>query len=563
MNKRFYPKHPIHNLLKERILILDGAMGTMVQSYKLEVVDFRGDHFRDHAVDLKGNTDLVSITQPHIVEEVHQKYLQAGADIIKTNTFNANGISQLDYQLQDSVYDINLTAAQIARKQADIFTQSDPNKPRFVAGSIGPGNRTASISPDVNRPGYRNVNFDMVVETYSPAIKGLIDGGADFLLVETVFDTLNCKAVLFAIDQIFEEKGNRIPIMLSGTIVDASGRTLSGQTLEAFYISTSHADLLSFGLNCAMGAEQIRPYLEELSKLAPIYVSVHPNAGLPNEFGGYDETPDITSQLLAEFADSGFVNIAGGCCGTTPAHINKIAEALKNKKPRILPEEKKYPRFSGLEPLTVRSDSNFVNVGERCNVTGSARFARLVKEEDYETALQVARNQVENGAQILDINMDEGMLDSPKVMNTFLNLIASEPEIAKLPLMLDSSKWDVIEAGLRCSQGKCIINSISLKEGEDVFKDQAKLARRYGAAVIVMAFDEKGQADSIDRKIEICTRAYSILTEEVGFPPEDIIFDPNIFAVATGIEEHNNNAGSQTDPSPTGYGQMAPVFWNK
>jgi 5-methyltetrahydrofolate--homocysteine methyltransferase len=542
MNKKFYPDHPIHKLLKERILILDGAMGTMIQSYQLKETDFRGDRFNEHPVDLKGNNDLISITQPQIVEEIHKEYLEAGADIIKTNTFNANGISQLDYQMQDNIYEINLQAAQIARNQADTFTRNDPQKPRFVAGSLGPGNRTASISPDVNRPGYRNVTFDMVVETYSPAIKGLIDGGVDFLLVETVFDTLNCKGVLFAIDQIFEETGNRIPVMLSGTIVDASGRTLSGQTLEAFYISTSHADLLSIGLNCSMGAEQIRPYLEELSRLAPIYVSVHPNAGLPNEFGGYDETPDKTSQLLSEFADSGFINIAGGCCGTTPAHINKVAEALKNKKPRILPEETTYPQFSGLEPLTIRPDSNFVNVGERCNVTGSAKFARLIKEEDYETALQVARNQVDNGAQILDINMDEGMIDSPKVMSTFLNLIASEPEIAKLPLMLDSSKWDVIEAGLKCTQGKCIINSISLKEGENVFKDQAKLARRYGAAVIVMAFDEKGQADNVERKIEICTRAYSILTEELGFPPEDIIFDPNIFAVATGIEEHNNYA---------------------
>ncbi len=437
---------------------------------------------------------------------------------------------------------MNLASARIARKAADRYTAQNPNKPRFVIGALGPSNRTASLSPDVNRPGYRNVSFDEIKEAYKPQIRGLIDGGVDFLLVETVFDTLNCKAVLFAIEEVFEKIGRNIPIMLSGTIVDASGRTLSGQTLEAFWISVSQANLLSIGLNCALGAAQMRPFLEELSKLAPIYISVYPNAGLPNEFGNYDETPEITSRLLAEFADSGFVNIAGGCCGTTPDHIKKISEILKNKKPRKIPEIPKYSRFSGLEPLTIRPDSNFINVGERCNVTGSAKFARLIREENYEAALEVARDQVQNGAQILDINLDEGMLDSEKVMVTFLNLIASEPDIAKAPIMLDSSKWSVIEAGLKCTQGKSIINSISLKEGEEVFRQHAKLARRYGAAVIVMAFDEAGQADSVRRKLEISRRAYKILTEELDFPPEDIIIDPNIFAVATGMAEHNNYA---------------------
>ena len=542
MSHRFYPGHPIHKLLQEKILILDGAMGTMIQSYRLNEADFRGTKFKDHPKDLKGNNDLLSLTQPQIIEEIHLKYLEAGADLIETNTFNANGISQMDYQMQDEVYDMNLASARIARKAADRYTAQNPNKPRFVIGALGPSNRTASLSPDVNRPGYRNVSFDEIKEAYKPQIRGLMDGGVDFLLVETVFDTLNCKAVLFAIEEVFEKIGRNIPIMLSGTIVDASGRTLSGQTLEAFWISVSHANLLSIGLNCALGAAQMRPFLEELSKLAPIYISVYPNAGLPNEFGNYDETPDITSRLLAEFADSGFVNIAGGCCGTTPDHIKKISEILKNKKPREIPEIPKYSRFSGLEPLTIRPDSNFINVGERCNVTGSAKFARLIREENYEAALEVARDQVQNGAQILDINLDEGMLDSEKVMVTFLNLIASEPDIAKVPIMLDSSKWSVIEAGLKCTQGKSIINSISLKEGEEVFRQHAKLARRYGAAVIVMAFDEAGQADSVRRKLEISRRAYKILTEELDFPPEDIIIDPNIFAVATGMAEHNNYA---------------------
>ncbi len=540
--KRFYPDHPIHEHLRKRILILDGAMGTMIQDYRLNEADFRGEDFKNYPVDLKGNNDLLSLTQPRVIREIHNAYLEAGADLIETNTFNANGISQQDYRMQERAYDMNLASARLARECADEFSRKTPEKPRFVAGALGPSNRTASLSPDVNRPGFRNVSFDDIVSAYLPQIKGLTEGGADLLMVETVFDTLNCKAVLFAIDQFFEESGRELPVMVSGTIVDASGRTLSGQTLEAFWISVAHMNLISIGLNCALGAEQMRPFLQELSRMAPIYVSVYPNAGLPNEFGGYDETPEITSGLLEEFADSGFINIAGGCCGTTPAHIQLISETLRDKKPRELPSVSAYSRFSGLEPLTVRPDSNFINVGERCNVTGSARFARLIREEDYESALQIARHQVENGAQILDINMDEGMLDSEKIMATFLNLIGSEPDIAKVPLMIDSSKWSVIEAGLKCVQGKSIINSISLKEGEDVFKKHAKLARRYGAAVIVMAFDEKGQAETVQRKLEVCKRAYYILTGELNFQPQDIIFDPNIFAIATGIEEHNNYA---------------------
>ncbi|MBN2364864.1 MAG: methionine synthase [Calditrichaeota bacterium] len=543
MNKnRFYPNHPIHQQLKKRILVLDGAMGTMIQRYKLSEEDFRGEQFRDHTGDLKGNNDLLSITRPDVIEEIHRAYLEAGADMIETNTFNANAISQKDYQLEDIVYEMNLAAARLARKNADSFTELNPDKPRFVVGALGPSNRTASLSPDVNRPGYRNVTFGEIVTAYLPQIRGLLEGGVDFLMVETVFDTLNCKATLFAIDQYFKETGKELPVMVSGTIVDASGRTLSGQTLEAFWISVSHMNLLSVGLNCALGAQQMRPFLEELSGMAPIYVSVYPNAGLPNEFGEYDETPEVTSRLIGEFADSGFINIAGGCCGTTPDHIRKISQILADKKPREIPKISAYSRFSGLEPLIVRPDSNFINVGERCNVTGSARFARLIKEDDFDGALQVARSQVENGAQILDINMDEGMLDSEKAMVDFLNLIASEPDIARIPVMIDSSKWSVIEAGLKCVQGKSIINSLSLKEGEDVFKQHARLARRYGAAVIVMAFDEKGQAETAERKVEICERVYKILTRELDYDPQDIIFDPNIFAVATGIEEHNNYA---------------------
>jgi 5-methyltetrahydrofolate--homocysteine methyltransferase len=542
MKNRFYPNHPIHAVLKERILILDGAMGSMIQGYQLTEADFRGKEFSDHPCDLKGNNDLLSLTRPEVIKEIHEAYLAAGADIIETNTFSANGISMIDYQMESLVFDMNLASARIAREAADHFSAQNPAKPRFVAGALGPTNRTLSLSQDVNRPAYRNVTFDQVKEGYYHQVRGLVEGGADFLMVETIFDTLNAKAALFAINQYFAEGGKSIPIMVSGTIVDASGRTLSGQTLEAFWVSVSHVDLLSVGVNCALGAQEIRPYIEEISKLAPIYVSCYPNAGLPNEFGGYDQTAEEMAELLEEFADSGFLNMVGSCCGSTPEFTRKIAEVMAAKSPRRLPEVPQYSRFSGLEPLTVRADSNFINVGERCNVTGSRRFARLVREEKYEEALEVARVQVENGAQILDINMDEGLLDSEKVMVTFLNLIGSEPDIARLPLMLDSSKWPVIEAGLKCAQGKCIVNSISLKEGEEVFKQHAELARRYGAAVIVMAFDEEGQAETTERKVEICRRAYRILTGEVGFLPQDIIFDPNIFAVATGIEEHNNYA---------------------
>ena len=542
MKQRFYPGHPIHDVLQKRILVLDGAMGTMIQSYKLSEKDFRGENFVNHQIDLKGNNDLLSITQPQVIEEIHKAYLEAGSDIIETNTFNANGISQIDYQIQDQVYQMNLESARIAKKATEAYSTKYQNKPRFVAGALGPANRTASLSPDVNRPEYRNVTFDQIVEAYTPQIAGLVDGGADFLLVETVFDTLNGKAVLFAIDKYFEETGKKIPIMLSVTIIDASGRTLSGQTLEAFWISVSHSDLLSVGINCSLGATEMRPFIEELSQMAPVYVSCYPNAGLPNEFGEYDQTPSEMSEILTDFIDSGFINIIGGCCGTGPSHIKAISEIVHSKSPRKLPKIKLLPQFGGLEPLVVRPDSNFINVGERCNVTGSARFARLIREENYEEALGVALKQVENGAQILDINMDEGMLDSQAVMTKFINLIGSEPEIARLPLMIDSSKWQVIEAGLKCAQGKCIVNSISLKEGEEEFRHHANLARRYGATVIVMAFDEVGQADTAERKVEICTRAYQILTEEIGFMPQDIIFDPNIFAVATGMDEHDNYA---------------------
>ena len=540
MADRFYPGHPIHDLLKQRILILDGAMGTMIQQYKLEEDDFRGERFKDHPGDLKGNNDLLSITQPQIIKEIHSAYLENGADIIETNTFNANGISMIDYKMADLVYEMNLKSGQLAVEARDEYVAKNPVKPIFVAGALGPTNRTASLSPDVNRPGYRNVTFDEIREGYYQQTKGLVEGGVDLLMVETIFDTLNGKAALFAIDQFFQETGKSMPILVSVTIVDASGRTLSGQTLEAFITSVSHVDMLSIGINCALGAQEMRPYVEELSKLAPVYVSCYPNAGLPNEFGEYDQTPAEMAALLEDFADSGFLNIVGSCCGSTPEFTRAIAETMKGKPPRALPEIKQYPQFSGLELLTIRPDSNFVNVGERCNVTGSRRFARLILEDQYEEALAVARTQVENGAQILDINMDEGMLDAKKAMTLFVNLIASEPDIAKLPLMLDSSKWEVIEAGLQRAQGKCIVNSISLKEGEETFKEQARLARRYGAAVIVMAFDETGQAETVEKKVAISARAFKILTEELGFLPQDIIFDPNIFAVATGIEEHNN-----------------------
>jgi 5-methyltetrahydrofolate--homocysteine methyltransferase len=532
----------LDQLLKRRIVILDGAMGTMIQAYKLDESGFRGRQFAKHPRDLKGCNDLLCITQPQVVEAIHTEYLQAGADIIETNTFNSTSISMADYQLEDVVYDLNVAGARAARKAVDGIVAKDPTRPRFVAGAMGPTNRTASMSPDVNNPGFRAVTFDELVATYTEQVRGLLDGGVDLLLAETVFDTLNLKAALVAIDQYFDTHGRRVPVMISVTITDRSGRTLSGQTVEAFWNSISHMPVLSVGINCALGAKQMRPYVEELSKIAPVYLSCYPNAGLPNAFGGFDETPDIMAADLRDFAASGWMNIVGGCCGTTPAHIRAIQEAVRDLPPRVSSTPEPYTRLSGLEPLTLRPDTNFVNIGERTNVTGSPAFATLIRKGDYEAALAIARQQVDGGAQIVDVNMDEGMLDSKEVMGIFLRLIASEPDIARVPLMIDSSKWSVIEAGLQCVQGKPIVNSISLKEGEEAFKHQAKLARRYGAAVVVMAFDEQGQADRLDRKLEICSRAYRILTEQVGFPPQDIIFDPNVLTVGTGIEEHNNYA---------------------
>jgi 5-methyltetrahydrofolate--homocysteine methyltransferase len=482
------------------------------------------------------------LTRPDIIEEIHKDFLETGADLIETNTFNANGLSQQDYQTEDVVYEMNLESAKLARHAADIITKKNPDMPRFVIGTLGPTNQTTSISPDINRPEYRKVTFDEVVAGYYDQVRGLMDGDVDFLMVETIFDTLNAKAALFAIDKYFLESGKKIPVMLSVTIVDASGRTLSGQTLEAFWTSVSSYEIFSVGVNCALGAKEMRPFVEELSKLAPHYVSIYPNAGLPNEFGEYDDSPEYMAEVLSDIAKSGFVNMVGGCCGTIPAHIGKIAAAMEGFPPRQIPEVKKFTAFSGLEPLTVYPETNFINVGERCNISGSARFRNMILEENYEEAIRVARTQVENGAQVLDVNMDEGMLDSINAMTHFLNLIGSEPDIARLPVMIDSSKWSVIEAGLKCLQGKSIVNSISLKEGEDVFKEHAFLAKRYGAAVIVMAFDEEGQAESVEKRLKICSRAYKILTEEVNFNPYDIIFDPNIFAVATGIDEHKDYA---------------------
>jgi len=528
--------------LAERILILDGAMGTMIQSHKLTREHYHGSRFHDHQCDQSGNNDLLTLTQPKIISGIHEAYLDAGADIIETNTFNSNSVSMSDYGMTDRVVELNRAAAQLARERADAWSKSTPNKPRFVAGVLGPTNATASISPDVNDPGFRNISFDQLVACYTECVDGLVQGGADLLLVETIFDTLNCKAALFAIDAFFEEHGVRLPVMLSATITDASGRTLSGQTPEAFWNSVSHARPFSVGLNCALGAKDLRPHIEELSRVAGVHTSLHPNAGLPNAFGEYDETPQYTASFLVEFANAGFLNIAGGCCGTTPEHIREIAKQLDRMTPRVPPTIEKKLRLSGLEPLNIGKDSLFVNVGERTNVTGSRAFARMIVAGDFPQALSVARQQVENGAQIIDVNMDEAMLDSAATMTRFMNLIASEPDISRVPAMLDSSKWDVIESGLKCVQGKPVVNSISMKEGEAEFIRQAKLARRYGAAAIVMAFDEQGQADSLERRIEICTRAYKILVDQVGFPPEDIIFDPNIFAVATGIEEHANYA---------------------
>jgi len=527
-------------LLSEKILILDGAMGTMIQEFEFTEADFRGPRFEDHPLPLRGNNDLLTLTQPEKIAGVHRAFLQSGADLIETNTFNSTGISQADYGMEHLVGELNFAAAKLAQTEAEYFSASDPGKPRFVVGSIGPTNRTASLSPDVNRPDYRNVSFEQLRETYAEAATGLIEGGSDILMVETVFDTLNCKAALAAIDDVFTGLGYRVPVMISGTITDASGRTLSGQTVAAFWNSVRHAKPICIGLNCALGATELRPWLQELSGVAECPVSVHPNAGLPNELGGYDDTPANMAGVITEFASAGLINIAGGCCGTRPEHIRAISDALKSQKTRIPPEPVSYCRLSGLEPLTLTPELNFVNVGERTNVTGSAIFRRLIQADDFEAAVDVARQQIRNGAQIIDINMDEGLLDGVAVMTRFLHQIASEPDIARVPVMLDSSRWEVLEAGLACLQGKGVVNSISLKEGEAVFIAQARTILRFGAAVIVMAFDENGQADSLEKRVSFCERAWNLLTKEVGFPPEDIIFDPNIFAVATGIEEHNS-----------------------
>lgn len=535
-------KNYLEQQLKQRILILDGAMGTMIQNYRLQESDYRGKRFCDFPADLKGNNDLLCLTQPDIISEIHRAYLTAGADLIETNSFNATAISLSDYQMSDLAYEINVASAQVARQAADDFTHKTPDKPRFVVGVLGPTNRTASISPDVNDPGFRNINFDQLATAYTESIRGLVDGKVDLIMVETIFDTLNCKAAIFAIENFFINNNIQLPVMISGTITDASGRTLSGQTTAAFWNSVRHAKPFSMGLNCALGASALRPYIQELSKISDTYVSMYANAGLPNAFGEYDETPDESAVLIHDFASEGLINIVGGCCGTTPDHIKAMSDAVAGLPPRVIPSIPKACRLSGLEPVTIDSDSLFVNVGERTNVTGSLRFAELIRNEDYATALEVARDQVLNGAQIIDINMDEGMLDAEAAMVKFLNLIAVEPDIARVPIMIDSSKWSVIEAGLKCIQGKGIVNSISLKDGEEAFIHKAQLAYRYGAAIVVMAFDEKGQADTEERKFSICKRSYDLLVDTVGFPAEDIIFDPNIFAIATGIEEHNNYA---------------------
>jgi 5-methyltetrahydrofolate--homocysteine methyltransferase len=529
-------------LMSERILVIDGAMGTLLQAYQFQEADFRGERFRDHPKDVKGNSDLLCLTQPAAVEAIHRKYLEAGADIVETNTFTATSISQGDYEMSHLAYELNVAGAQAARRAVDAFVKEHPERPCFVAGSMGPMNRSASMSRDVNDPGARLVTFDQLVESYAEQARGLVDGGADILLLETVFDTLNCKAALFAFDQLWAAGVRKLPVMVSVTIVDQSGRTLSGQTPEAFWNSIAHADIFSVGMNCALGAKQMKPFVEELTRVAPVYFTCYPNAGLPNAFGGFDETPEIMSADLHEFASNGWVNLVGGCCGTTPAHIAAIASAVRGLKPREIPHPEPYTRLSGMEPLVIRPDTNFVNVGERTNVTGSPRFAKLILESRYEEALSVARQQVEGGAQIIDVNLDEGMLDSVEAMKTFLNLVASEPDIARVPVMIDSSNFAVIEAGLKCLQGKGIVNSISLKEGEEAFRHHARLVRRYGAAVIVMAFDEEGQATTVERRLAICTRAFRILTEEIGFPPQDVIFDPNILTVATGMEEHDDYA---------------------
>ena len=538
------PDSSLHDLLRRRIVIIDGAMGTMIQRYKLDEAAYRGERFRDWPRDLKGNNDLLSITQPQIIEEIHRFYLEAGADIVETNTFNSQSVSMADFGMEHLAYEMNLASAKVARRAADKFMAAHPGEVRFVAGALGPTNKTTSLSPDVNNPAYRAVTFDQVAESYYEQAKGLVDGGADILIVETVFDSLNSKAALFAIQNLYRDLGRSLPLMLSFTITDLSGRTLSGQTVEAYFIATMHAPLLSIGINCALGPKEMRPYIEELATISPIPVSAYPNAGLPNPLlpTGFPETPETLAPQLAEWAASGFLNFVGGCCGTTPDHIRAIAEAVKPYPPRVPPAPRPYLQLSGLEALVIRPETNFVNIGERTNVTGSPKFARLILNGQYEEALAIARQQVENGAQMIDINMDEGMLDSAEAMVHFLNLVASEPDISRVPIVIDSSKWSVLEAGLKCLQGKGIVNSISLKEGEDEFRRQARLIRQYGAAVIVMAFDERGQADNFERKVEICHRAYRILVDEIGFPPQDIVFDPNILTVATGIDDHNHYA---------------------
>ena len=528
--------------LGSRIMILDGAMGTMIQQYKLSEADFRAERFAAHGKDVKGNNELLSLTRPDIILEIHKQYLAAGCDVIETNTFGATTIAQGDYELSELAYEQNVESARLARAACDAY--STPERPRFVAGALGPQPKTASISPDVNDPGARTVTFDELRVAYTEQLNGLLDGGVDLILIETIFDTLNAKAAIFAVEEVFEARGERLPVMISGTVTDASGRILSGQTVEAFWNSVRHARPITIGLNCALGAALMRPYIAELAKICDTYVCVYPNAGLPNPMSdtGFDETPADTSALLEEFARAGLVNMAGGCCGTTPEHIQAIAEKVQALPIRVVPEISVKTRLSGLEALNIDDESLFVNVGERANVTGSKAFARLIREEKYDEAVAVARQQVENGAQIIDINMDEAMLDSVACMHRFLNMIASEPDIARVPVMIDSSKWSVIETGLKCVQGKSIVNSISLKEGEEPFLKQARLCRLYGAAAVVMAFDEQGQADTLERRKIICTRAYNLLIEKVGFPPEDIIFDPNVFAIATGIDDHNHYA---------------------
>jgi 5-methyltetrahydrofolate--homocysteine methyltransferase len=532
----------LEQLLKERILILDGAMGTMIQGFKLGEAEFRGERFKDHPVEVRGNNDLLSITQPGIIQDIHKAFLEAGADIIETNTFNSNAVSQADYKMEELVYELNVAGARNARAAVEEIEKKYPDRPRFVAGSLGPTSKTLSISPDVNNPGFRSITFDQMVAVYAEAVKGLVEGGVDILLIETVFDTLNCKAAIYAVKTFFELHHIKRPIMISGTIVNGGGRTLSGQTPEAFWYSVAHAKPLSIGLNCSLGAEDLRPHIQALSAVADCAVCVYPNAGLPNAFGEYDETPSHMAAVLEDFAHKGFVNIVGGCCGSTPEHIRAIVAHVKSFAPRVIPKPANYTFLSGLEPLIIKEESLFVNIGERTNVTGSARFAKLIKSKKCENALEVARQQIENGAQAIDVNMDEGMLDSEKEMTTFLQLAASEPDICRVPVMIDSSKWSVIHAGLKCLQGKGIVNSISLKEGEALFIQHAKEIMKYGAAAIIMAFDEKGQADTLERRLEICSRSYKILKEKVGFPERDIIFDPNIFAIGTGIEEHHNYA---------------------